>query len=254
MKNVFHIASREFRSYFISPIGWVVLTFFLGIMGYMFSAAVAEFVRRSTTLWQMPHLVGNLNTMIMQPVLGNMAVIFLLVFIPAMTMRLIAEEKRSGTIELLLTSPLSATTIILGKYLASLALFALILLLSLLYPYILWKYGTLDLLQVASGYLGVFLLGAAQLSMGLFLSSLTRSQVIAFISTCGASLFFWIVSWISINPDSVAGKIVNYVSMIEHLGNFLRGLIDTRDIIYFLSFIVLSLFLAHRSLRSYAWR
>src|SRR3989338_4103093 len=141
MKNICHIALREFWSYFISPIGWVVLTFFLGIMGYMFSSAVGEFVRRSTTLWQMPHLVGNLNSMVMQPVLGNMAIVFLLIFIPALTMRLISEERRSGTIELLLTSPLNTTAIILGKYFAALGLFTVILLLSLIYPYVLWKFG-----------------------------------------------------------------------------------------------------------------
>ena len=255
MRNVLAIARKDLKIYFLTPIGYLVITVFVGIMSWMFCAALFEFLKRSQAFMQFGGGMAemNVNAMVMQPVLGNMAVIFLFL-VSLMTMRLLAEERKMRTLELLLTSPLHPLEIVLGKFLSVLLLFSVMLALTLIYPLILTIFGSIDIKQVLAGYLGVFLLGASFLSFGLFISALTENQITAGALTFGLFLFFWIISWLSGPSNSMEGQLLSYISIIDHLSNFIRGLIDTKDIVYYISFIAFGLFLTHQSLESYRWR
>ncbi len=255
MRNIVAIARKDFKTYFLTPIGYLVITVFVGIMSWMFCSALFEFLKRSQTFMQFGGGMAemNINAMVMQPVLGNMAVIFLFL-VSLMTMRLIAEERKMHTLELLLTSPLHPAELVLGKFLSALLLFSMMLGATFIYPVVLSIFGSPDLKQILAGYLGVFLLGASFLSFGLFISALTENQITAGALTFGLFLFFWIMSWIAGPSDSIAGQFLSYVSIIDHLSNFIRGLIDTKDVIYYVSFITFGLFLTHQSIESYRWR
>ncbi|MBI4042872.1 MAG: ABC transporter permease subunit [Deltaproteobacteria bacterium] len=255
MSKALTIAWRDFRSYFVSPIGFVIIAVFILLMGWLFTASLADFQRRSLEYVQYSRMQfgdliqpPNLNHMFMN-VLGNMGVIFLFLA-PIITMRLLAEEKKTGTMELLLTSPLRTAEIIFGKFFAALLLFSLILLLSSPLPVILFLAGNPALGPVLTGYLGLFLMGASFLALGLLFSAITENQIIAASLTFGCALFFWIINWIAANANPTWEKILSYLSIIPHLGNFIRGLLDLQDGVYYLSFIALALFLAHRVLLS----
>jgi ABC-2 type transport system permease protein len=165
-------------------------------------------------------------------------------------MRLIADERKSFTAELLFTSPIRITSIIIGKYLSSLLLFALMIILSAVYILVLIKYGNPDLGPIFSGYLGLFLMGGSFLAVGLFASSLTENQMIAAVVSFGILLVFWIMGATSNAGDSILG----YLSMINHFESFAKGVIEVKDIIYYLSFIFLGLFLAYIMLDSERWK
>lgn len=254
IRNVWAITKKDLKNYFITPIGYLVLTVFMGIMSWMFCSAIFDFLKRSQAFaayGQMSQM--DVNMMVMQPIFGNMAVVFLLM-VSLITMRLLAEEKKMKTLELLLTSPLHPSEIILGKFFSALLLFSIMLMGTLLYPIILMIFGEVDVKQILAGYLGIFLLGASFLSIGLFISSLTENQITAGAITFGAFLFIWIISWIFPSSDSMGGKLISYVSIIDHLANFIRGLVDTRDVIYYLTLIFFGLFLTRQSLESQRWR
>ena len=254
MRNVVAIARKDLKTYFVTPIGYLVITVFVGIMSWMFCAALFEFLKRSQAFMQFGGMSEmNVNAMVMQPVLGNMAVIFLFL-VSLLTMRLLAEERKMRTLELLLTSPLHPIELVLGKFLSALLLFSIMLAVTFCYPLVLMIFGGIDLKQILVGYLGVFLLGASFLSFGLFISALTENQITAGALTFGLFLFFWIISWIAGGGDSLGGQLLSYISIIDHLSNFIRGLIDTKDIVYYLSFITLGLFLTYQSIESYRWR
>lgn len=254
MRNVIAIARKDFKNYFITPVGYLVLTVFSGIMGWMFCSAVFDFLRRSQAAMRFGGIPDmNVNTMVIQPMLGNMSIVFLFM-VSFITMRLIAEERKMNTLELLLTSPVRSSEIVLGKFLSSFAFFALMLAITLIYPLTLSIFGDPDFKQIAAGYLGVLLLGGTFLSLGLFISSKTENQITAVALTFGLFLFFWVMSWILSPSDSIGGQLISYISIIDHLANFIRGLIDTRDVIYYISFIFFGLFLTHQSLESLRWR
>ncbi|MBI4041244.1 MAG: ABC transporter permease [Deltaproteobacteria bacterium] len=249
MKNIWLIAWKDLKGYFVTPIGYLVLTVFTVLMSWMFFSSVSNVLMSQQYGRPAP---GDLSV-VMQPVLGNMAVIFLLMG-SLLTMRLIAEERKMHTLELIFTSPLRPIEIVFGKYLAALLFYGVMLAITLIYPLILKSVGTIHLSQVFAGYLGVFLLGASFLSLGLFISALTENQITAAAVTFGLFLFFWIIAWITGPSDSVAGKLISYVSIIDHLSNFIRGLIDTQDVIYYLSFIFFGLFLTTQAVESQRWR
>lgn len=255
MRNIWAIAKKDLTNYFLTPIGYLVLTVFVGLMSWMFCSALFDFIKRAQAFMQfgrMPEM--NVNVMVMQPILGNMAVIFLLMG-SLITMRLIAEEKKMHTLELLLTSPIKPYELVVGKFLSSLILFVIMLSITLVQPLILMLFGgNPDLKQIAAGYLGVFLLGASFLSLGLFISALTENQITAGAVTFGLFLFFWIMSWMTGPADSIGGTLIQYVSIIDHLSNFIRGLVDTRDVIYYASFTFFGLFLTHQAIEMQRWR
>jgi ABC-2 type transport system permease protein len=250
MKPVYTILKRELKSYFASPIAYVVLLVFLILSGIFFFLYLQGFVESQfDPRFQFFKERINLNDFVVRPYFGTVSIILLLMM-PLITMRLIAEERRNFTAELLFTSPVRVFHIILGKFLASFCFFVVMVLISAVYVIVLMAYGNPDLGPLLSGYLGLFLLGGSFLSVGLFSSSLTENQIVAAVISFGILLVFWIIGASSDARDSILG----YLSIINHLDNFTKGVIELRDIVYYLSFIFLGLFLTHIMLESERWR
>lgn len=253
MRNLLAIAGKELRSYFASPIAYVVIGFFILLYGYFFALILQIFVQSSLQVDPTSAGPQNINEMVIRPLMQNATVILLFVM-PSITMRTYAEEKRTGTIELLLTSPLTDTQIILGKFLGAFALYTAMLATTLIHMGILFWYGDPEWKPIATGYLGLLMMGGAFISAGLFVSSLTKNQIVAGVVTFAVLLFFWIISWISNFSSPVVGEIASYLSLVDHGEDFWRGIIDTTHVVYYLSFIVFGLFLTVRSVDSERWR
>lgn len=254
MRNVLTICQRELRSYFVSPVAYGLMAFFALITGYFFYAAVYFFVRQGMQA-QMFGRGGPLdvNEWVIRPLFSNMSVINLFI-IPMITMRLFAEEKRTGTIELLVTSPVRDMEIILGKWLAALLLYASILGISVLSMMLLFAYGKPDVKPVLVGYLGLLLQGGCLLAIGAFISSMTRNQIIAGAGAFAICLLLWTIDWISASETGAWAKVISYLSVTQHFEPFTKGVIDSKDVIYYITFIFLGLFLTSRSLESMRWR
>lgn len=254
MGNVLAIAGREWRAYVSSPIAYIVIGLFAALYGAFFVLYLFLFVEQGIRMGAMG-MGGpvNVNQMMLRPLLGNMAVVMLFM-LPMLTMRTYAEEKRSGTFELLLTSPLTDTQIVLGKFIGALAVFALMLLVSALNLALLFLWGDPEWKQLLTSYLGLFLMGASFIALGLFLSSLTRSQVVAGAATFAIALLLWIVSWFGENTGEMGRAITSFLSVIEHYEDFSKGVIDTKHVVYYLSFIAFGLYLTVRSVDSERWR
>ncbi len=256
MKNIAAITGKELRVYFTSPMAYVVIAVFLLVNGYLFYNIVFFAVNQGMQLMRlqggMPEI--NINEMIFRPVFHNMAIIMLLT-LPMLTMRLIAEEKKAKTAELLMTSPLSLTEIIIGKYFAAVVIFLAMLSLTGFMPLLLDFYGDLKWSPILTGYLGLSLLGGVFLSLGLLASSLTENQVIAGFLGFGLTLLMWLMGWVSQETSGTTlGSVFSYLSIGEHFKNFVNGLIDTSDLVYLLSLVVAGLFLSHRVLESQRWK
>ncbi|MEN6537114.1 MAG: ABC transporter permease subunit, partial [Bryobacteraceae bacterium] len=195
----------------------------------------------------------DLNEWVIRPLLMNASVIGLFL-IPMITMRLFAEEKRSGTIELLMTSPIRDTEVIVGKWLAALTLYGSILILPALNLSILFLYGKPDWKPILVGYLGLLLQGGCLLAVGTFISTLTRNQIIAAGGTFAACLLLWILDWVSAYETAAWAKVLSYMSVVTHFEPFSKGVLDTKDVIFYLSVMFLGLFLTARSMESLRWR
>ena len=254
MRNVLAMAGKELRGYFASPIGYVLIGFYALLFGWFFYTLVAFFERQSMQMAAGgPGSALNVNQMLVSPLLMNATVIMLLVF-PLITMRTYAEEKRSGTMELLLTSPITDLQIILGKFLGALALFAAMLAVTLVHMAVLFVYGTPEWKPIATGYLGLLLMGGSFLSLGLFISSLTKNQIVAGMITFSVFLLLWVINWVSTFVGPTAQTVLNYLSITEHFDDFAKGIIDTKHVVYYLSFIAMGLFLTMKSVDSERWR
>jgi ABC-2 type transport system permease protein len=254
MRNIVAIARKELRSYFASPIAYVVIGMFTFIFGYFYIAILNYFVQMSMQMGA-SGMGGpvNVNQQMIRLLLQNAAVVILFV-LPMITMRTYAEEKRSGTIELLLTSPLTDFQIIVGKFVGALTLYAVMLAVTLIHIGILFVYGNPEWAPIASGYLGLLLLGGCFISVGLLVSSLTRNQIIAGMLTFGVFLVLWVIDWIGSLGGPTVGKIVSYLSITGHFDDFAKGVIDTTHIVYYLSFITFGLFLTAKAVDSERWR
>jgi ABC-2 type transport system permease protein len=255
MKNIWAITKKELGLYFRSPVGYVVFCIFLLIWGFFFTSAVRWFSDYTLQAAQNPYYAQqlNVNQMVLAPTFQNITIFFLLL-LPALTMRLFAEEKKLGTEELLFTSPVSVAQIIGGKYLASLIMLALMLALSAVSCVFTFLYGNPELAPLLSGYLGLFLMGAAFMAIGLFFSALTESQVVAVIVPMGLNLMFYILSWAAASASGALKSLLDYLSFIQHFDQLVRGVLNTKDIVYFLSFCFLWLFLTHSVILSRRWR
>lgn len=253
VRNVLAIADKELRSYFASPIGYIIIGLFALLFGWFFYVYLTLFVQRSTGMAGMGGGATNINQDMIRYVLMNSAVIILFVM-PMITMRTYAEEKRSGTIELLLTSPLTDVQIILGKFFGAMGLYAAMLLVTLLYMGILFIYGNPEWRPIASGYLGLLLMGGCFISLGLLISSLTKNQIVAGVLTFAVFLMLWVINWIGDQSGPTTRVIVNYLSIVDHFDDFARGIIDTKHLVYYLSFITFGLFLTAKSVDSERWR
>lgn len=254
MKNIWVICQKELRTYFVSPIAYILFLIYAVIFGWFFWNMVGLFIYYSMESQMRGEMFPmNVNDQIVRQLLGNINVINLLL-IPLMTMRLFAEEKRSGTIELLATSPIRDGEIILGKWLASVVLYAAMLLFTGLNFLFLFKYGNPDWKPMAIGYLGVLLQAAALLAIGTFISTLTKNQIIAGAATFGVCLLIFVFGWVGGYQSSTWAQVLTYMSTTTHMESFLKGVIDTKDAIYYVSAIFLGLFLTARSLESLRWR
>lgn len=253
--RVWPIVKKELRLYFTSPVAYVMITIFLLLAGYFFYSIFAFFTLASMQSAMNPQMARDLNVTdsVMRPLFSNISVILLLLM-PLITMRLFAEERRSGTIELLLTYPVRDGAVLLGKYLAALLVYVLMLVLTLLYPAMLFYFTRLEWGPLLTGYVGLLLLGSAFIGVGIFASSLTENQIIASITTFGILLIFWVIGWSAEFVGGMWGKVLSHLSLIEHFDSFGKGVLDTRDIVYFLNFTILSLFLTLRALEARRWK
>ena len=254
MRNVWIICRKELASYFVSPVAYILLIMFGLIFGYFFWNALGAFVFESIQSQMSGRSFPmNLNEWIIRPLLSNVSVIGLF-FIPIITMRLFAEEKRTGTIELLVTSPVRDIEIILGKWLASVVLYACLLLFTAINFAFLFRYGNPDWKPLLVGYLGLLLLAGALLAIGTFISSLTKNQIIAGAVTFGVCLLLYVFGWVSGYDNAPWARVLSYMSVATHIESFEKGLLDLKDAIFFITVIVLGLFFTARSMESLRWR
>jgi ABC-2 type transport system permease protein len=254
MSNVYAIAQKEVRSYFASPIAYIVIGLFALLFGYFYVAILNWFVQQSMQASMGMGGGGqSLNQQFIRPLLMNATVVLLFVM-PMITMRTYAEEKRSGTMELLLTSPLTDMQIILGKFLGALALYASMLAVTLVYIAILFAFGQPEWKPVATAYLGLLLFGGCFISVGMLISSFTRNQIVAGMLTFGVFLLLWVIDWLGNFAGPTLEPIINYLSITQHFDDFAKGVIDTRHLVYYLSFITFGLFLTAKSVDSERWR
>ena len=259
MRNLWAIYTKELWSYFVSPVAYVIAGVFLFLSGYLFRNILMQFnfwciqfsQRAQFMQGGMPNL--NLNEMVVTQFFGVMDFIWLLV-VPMLTMRLLAEEKKNGTMELLMTSPISTVEILLGKFFACLTLYMTIVALTLVYCGILELYGDPDWGPIWSAYLGYLLLGGTFIGVGMLASSVTENQIVAVLLAFGALLTLWLIDWSASFAGPTAAKVLQYLSIIQHLQDFQRGVIDTSDVVFYLSFIFFSLFVTTRVLESRRWR
>ncbi len=236
MRNVLAVAERELRSYFLSPVAYAVMALFLLLAGYLFFGGVNQ--SRQATLTGLTQ---------------NMSVLFLFI-IPAISMRLLSEELRTGTIEVLMTNPVEEWQVVTGKYLASLGLVLLMLALTAIYAVFLLVWGTPDRGPILTGYLGVVLQAAAFLSVGLWASSLTQNQIVAALVAFALLLVFWLSEVLGQFLGGTAGTIVSYVSIVNHFNDFVRGVVNTKDVVYYLTLVAAGLVLSTLSLQSRRYR
>jgi len=259
IRNVFAIVEKEWRHYFGSPIAYVALFVWTALFGGFFFLVFDRFLMVSQRAMQQAEFGGgpklSLNEWVIAQVLHNMAVVALFLT-PMLTMRLIAEEKRQGTLELLATSPLTDLQIVIGKFLGALGLYLLMLVTGFVNFIPLWHYATSppEWRPMLSGGLALLLIGASFIALGLFVSTLTRNQVVAGSLTFGLLLMLWIVGWLD---DPMAGslsKAVAYLGLMNHVEDMMKGIIDLKDVVFYLSVTVFGLFLAHQSVESQRWR
>ena len=254
MRNVWIICRKELRSYFVSPIAYILLAMFAIVFGFFFWNAVGYFIYMGIESQMRGEMFPlNVNEQVIRPLVSNVSVIGLFL-IPIITMRLFAEEKRTGTIELLVTSPVRDAEVILGKWLAAMMLYAGMLVLTALNFIWLFKYGNPDWKPLAIAYLGLLLQAGMQLAIGTFISTLTRNQIIAGALTFGVCLLLWVLAWVSGYESASWAKVLAYLSVPTHFESFGKGLLSLKDAIFYLSAIFFALFLTARSLESLRWR
>lgn len=258
MKNALAIAKKELNIYFATPIAYAMFTLFVIIGSYFFLRLLNAYQQASLMYMQQPQILSRLNFQdaIFRALFGNLGVILIFI-VPFLTMRLIAEEKRQRTIELLYSTPVTPGQIVWGKYLAALTILFCALALTLVYPIsvqlVARDQSGVEWRSIFLGYLGLFLLGAAYMALGLFISSLTENQAVAAIITFVALLMTWIIGWTAAETEGVTRELVTYLSSVTHLDSFSRGTLELKDVVYFLSICALGLFASHRAVEAHRW-
>jgi len=235
MNNILAVLKKELKSYFNSPIAYIIITVFLSIAGYFFAAGL--FI---------------VNEASARNVMGVIPLIFIF-FIPAITMRLISEEKKIGTIELMLTMPLKDSEIILGKFLASIVLLFIALVFTMVYIITISLLGDPDGGPIWGGYVGLLLMGSAYLSIGIYASSITENQIVSFIIAFVIIFIFFMLDKVLVFAPVSIAPILEYLSIDFHFNNITRGVIDSRDVIYYLSITIFALSMASHSLSGRKW-
>jgi ABC-2 type transport system permease protein len=249
VRNVTTIAGRELRSYFGQPIGWVLLGFFALLFSAFFYANLAYAAEQGTQQMGGQNVTGDMVRNVLQN--ASVLVLFML---PIVTMRTFSEEKHSGTFELLLTSPVTDFEILFGKFVGAVGVYLAMLAVTLVHIGIVYVVGAPEWKPILSGYLGLALLGASFIAMGLFISSTTKNQVVAAAVTFALLLLFWIINWFARSVGPTLEAVLNYLSVTQHFDDFGKGVIDSKHVIFYLSFIVFSLYLTLKSLDTERWR
>jgi ABC-2 type transport system permease protein len=236
IRNIGAIAERELRSYFVSPIAWVITAVFIALWGFLFSGIISG--SRQADL---------------RPLLSNFSVTFIFMG-PFLTMRLIAEEARTGTLELMLTQPVREVELVIGKFLGALLLLLFMLAVTLVFPAILMQFGNPDRGPILSGYIGVMLQGAAFLAIGLMISALTQNQIVAAAVTFVILLTLWLSDLLTQQIPGPVGQIAQYISITQRFQDLPKGVISSRDVVFFLSVILACLFVSTQIIAARRWR
>ena len=259
MKGFLAIYRRELGGYFVSPIAYIVTGFFLFLTGYYFSDLLSKVIEYSMRM-QMQSQMGappsiDAPALLIRNFTGFSTTI-LLFLIPMLTMGVYAEERKRGTMEMLMTSPLTEFQIVFGKFMASLTMFVAMLAPTLFYHFVMSSYSdpALPWRILWTGYLGIFLLGASLLALGTFISSLTESQIVAGIVTFVIFLMLWLIDYGGRGAGTTVSEVMKYLSILQHHESFAQGVIDTSSIIFYLSVVAIGLFLTLRNLDSMRWR
>src|SRR3954462_10731147 len=258
MRNAIAIAKKELNIYFATPIAYVMFTLFVVIGSYFFLRLLGAYEQASMAYmrFQQPEMMNRLNFQdaIFRNLIGNLGVILIFI-VPFLTMRLVAEEKRQKTIELLYTTPITPGEIVWGKYLASVAILVCALALTFTYPLLVQVVAKdangVEWRSVLLGYLGLFLMGSAYMAIGLFISSLTESQVVAALITFVTLLMTWIIAWTASAAGGWVREFVPYMASVSHLDSFSKGMLELKDVVYFLSIIPLGLFATNRAVEAH---
>lgn len=259
MKNIIAIVQREFRAYFTSPIAYVVLAIFVFLAGLFFQAILAGMLESSMMRSMQAAQTGQPPTpvdmpgLITQGFLSTMSVILLFI-LPMITMALFSEEKKRGTIELLLTAPITDAQVVLGKFFAAAAFYTLLLLSTGVEVALLYAYSDPASGPILTAYLGIFLYGLAVVAIGMFISTLTENQIVAAVITFGVIMLLWLVDVMARQAEAGTKAVLTYLSILSHLDDFLKGVLDTSHIIFYLSLMLVAMFLTYRSLDSLRWR
>jgi ABC-2 type transport system permease protein len=253
MNNILAIAHKELKSYFSTPIAYVVIGFFALLFGYFFYAMLIIFNSQSAQFEGQGGGGADINQQLIRPLFLNASVILLFV-LPLITMRTYSEEKRSGTIELLLTSPLSDVQIILGKFLGAMALYAAMIAITVIHMALLFSYGNPEWKVVVTGYIGLLLMGGGFISVGLLISSLTKNQIVSGMVTFAVFLLLWVINWIASFTGPTTQSVLNYLSITDHFDDFTKGILDTKHLVYYFSVMSFGLFLTARSVDTERWK
>ena len=258
MRNILAIIQRELGAYFISPVAYVVLTIFVFLSGLFFRSILAQVLQMGLMSQLQAQQLGpramDMPGMITRGFLSTMSVILLFVM-PMLTMGLFSEEKKRGTIELLLTAPLTDLQVVLGKFFAGVTFFLILLLTTWIPTGFLYLYSSPASGPILTAYLGLLLYGLALIAIGLFISTLTENQIIAAVLSFGTIMVLWLVDVLANNADSTTGKaVLTYLSIISHLDDFMKGVLSTSHIVFYMSLMLVALFLTYRSIDSLRWR
>lgn len=252
MNNILAVAGKELRAYFHSPIAYLVMAIYTVLCGFFFVSITSRYVQMNFRMMMMGQGAPpiSLNDVIIRGMLEGVLTVVLLLLIPLITMRLFAEEKRSGTIELLLTSPLTDSDIILGKFLGALALFAVLVAITFAYFGVLFIYGNPNAKPLIANALGLLLYGSALLALGMWFSTLTKNQIVAGSIGLAAFLLLYVLDWITEFSTGVVGKVASYMALTTHFDSFAKGVIDAKDVVYYVSVAVIGIFLTTRSVEA----
>jgi len=259
MKETIAIFKKEFKSFFYSPIAYIVLALFTALTGVFFYLYLSSFVEATfmdmmrSQQYRMAPQKFNVNLMLVRPFFWNIALISIFT-LPLVTMRLYSEEKRLGTVELLYTTPITPFQIIMGKFFAGLALYTILLIPTMFFHSVLFIYGNPEFMPVLSGYIGLILMGAAFISVGLFISTTTENQIISAIGGFALSLLLWVIGWGANFAGPTLGPVLNYISIINHFEDFSQGVIDTGHIAYYILFSAVGVYFSLKTVESVKWR
>jgi len=257
MRNILAICKRELLSFFVSPIAYFVITGFALLVGFFFFNYLAFFAR----MFEMSQMMAfrgradlpNLNQLVVEGLFQTMVVI-LVFLIPLLTMRIVAEEKRRGTFELLITSPVSVLELVLGKFLSLAVVIIVMLAISFVFPLLLMVYGNPEIPPIISGFFGVVLCALGFASIGMAVSSFTENQIVAGVSSMVVLLLLYVIQAPAESLGGTSAEVLRYLSPIDQVQQFLRGVISLRSLAYFLSLILLGIFLSQRALEAHRWR